>query len=255
MLSGLVPGSRSGPAAPAPTPSSALPLSGLAVLDYGCGAGDLAKCLLGAGARVAGIESSPGSVRRSNERFNSHPRWLGAFEAASALPPEHSGHFDLITCVEVVEHLDDATLQNVLSEILRLLKPGGMALYTTPNEERLENNFIYCPFCDTAFHQVQHMRTFDTTSLTTALNAAGFVVEFCQPINIVLLTPGLRSTLPRQSGLGGKTGRSVSNLARLAWRCRARALSLTNPRALRWYLHPGANLVALARSPSPASGR
>ena len=222
------------------------------VLDYGCGIGHLAEHLLRTGANVAGLEPSPESVGRVNDKLKSYAGWLGAVPELSDAISGGFGNFDVVTCVEVVEHLDDITLDKALLEIFGLLKPGGLALFTTPNSEHLESNFIFCPFCDSVFHQVQHMRSFDATSLCEAMTKAGFVVEFCRGVNLLLLTPGIRSKLPEQSGLSGRVGRAALNVVRLGWRGRGRALSLVRPGKLRWYLHPGDNLVAIVRSPAPS---
>jgi len=219
------------------------------VLDYGCGIGSLAEYLLRAGAQVAGIEASSHSVDRANERLSLYEGWLGAFVVGDPSRTDELGTFDVVTCLEVIEHLDDARLADALAEIGRLLKPGGTAIFTTPNNEHLEDHFIYCPFCDSAFHQVQHMRSLDASSLRDILTNRGFIVDFCQGVNLLLLTPGISSTLPNQSGLSGRAGRIVLNVVRLGWRCRARVLSALRPAKLRWYLHPGDNLVALVRSP------
>jgi SAM-dependent methyltransferase len=219
------------------------------VLDYGCGIGTLAEHLLRAGARVAGLDASSDSVDRANERLRYYNGWLGAFVADAGSGARELGPFDIVTCLEVVEHLDDTALPAVLGDIRHLLKPGGTAIFTTPNNEKLEDNFIYCPFCDNVFHHVQHMRSFDRRSLSDVLIKEGFTVDFCQGVNLLLLTPGFRSTLSEQTGLSGRVGRATLNIARLAWRCQARVMSAARPAKLRWFLHPGDNLVALVRSP------
>ncbi len=228
-----------------------VPVSGRKVLDYGCGRGNLAEHLLRSGARVAGFEQSVTSVDVANKNLREYDGWLGALAELPTAGTSLFADFDVVTCVEVVEHLDDATLEKVLSEIHGLVRPGGTVLFTTPNNEHLESNFVFCPFCDSEFHQVQHMRSFDAGSLRRVLTEVGFVVDFCRGVNLLLLTPGIRSTLPEQAGLSGRVGRVTLNAVRLAWRAKASVLSGPGRRDLRRYLRPGDNLVAIAQSPGP----
>ena len=76
--------------------------------------------------------------------------------------------------IEVVEHLDDATLPAVLAEARRLLRPGGSLLVTTPYREDLAASTIQCPECGAEFHTIQHVRTWTPSSLRSVLRTAGF---------------------------------------------------------------------------------
>ena len=203
---------------------SDLTLSTSTVLDYGCGIGTLAEHLLRAGARVAGLETSSNGVDRANERLRFYDGWLGAFVAGAGSGARDLGPFDIVTCLEVVEHLDDTTLTNVLRDIRDLLKPGGTAIFTTPNKEHLEDNFIYCPFCDNIFHHVQHMRSFDPGSLSVTLTKEGFLVDFCEGVNLLLLNSRFPIYTLRAVRVNGKVGRAALNIARLGWRCQARVM-------------------------------
>lgn len=151
------------------------------VLDYGCGPGFLSRRLLDAGFSVQGVDSSSESRRAADERCRGTSGWLGAVPDAAEIDAES---FDAVTCVETIEHLDDEVLSTVLSSIRRLLGAHGVALFTTPNAEVLEESFVYCPFCDSEFHAVQHVRSWDAATLRTSLEASGFTVETCGPTDL-----------------------------------------------------------------------
>jgi 2-polyprenyl-3-methyl-5-hydroxy-6-metoxy-1,4-benzoquinol methylase len=156
---------------------------GSRVLDLGCGTGELIDQLLDAGAVVAGVDQSPKSVALVNERFRSRSSWLGA---TSEVP---DGVNDVVTCIETVEHLDDANVASLLASASAALHPGGRLFVTTPNDERLRDSFVYCPFCDSEFHSMQHVRSFTASSLSTLLEANGWRVEHIEATNLWATTP------------------------------------------------------------------
>jgi hypothetical protein len=67
--------------------------------------------------------------------------------------------------------------------VRRLTAPGGLAMFTTPNTEDLSRNSVYCPFCDSEFHRVQHVRSLTPGSLQDFLVSAGFDVLFCDGLD------------------------------------------------------------------------
>ena len=144
------------------------------VLDYGCGAGGLLPHLLARGGRVYGLDQSPASREEVRRRFGNHPSFAGALapDEASAL----EGQTDVVFCVEVIEHLDDKALVTLVSRVRALLRLGGIAIFTTPNREDLDDSSIYCPACESLFHRWQHVRSWDPVTLGSLLARAGFVV-------------------------------------------------------------------------------
>jgi hypothetical protein len=57
-------------------------------------------------------------------------------------------------------------------------------MVTVPFAEDLAANMTYCPFCDSEFHPVQHLRAFDVAGLREVLRAQGFDVAFCANVNL-----------------------------------------------------------------------
>ncbi len=152
-------------------------------LDYGCGLGYLIQELLSRGLECSGAEFSIESVELVNRKFHGHPKWKGA-TLVSALPtPFAAAEFDVITCTETLEHLSDELLPGVVSEMYRLLKPGGLVMFTTPHDEDLELAMAYCPFCEAEFHKVQHLRSFTLESMEQLLRSHGFEVLFCRNVD------------------------------------------------------------------------
>jgi len=153
------------------------------VLDYGCGLGYLLQHLLAEGLECAAAEFSTESVDLVNGKFQGHPKWRGA-RLVNGLPTQfHTGEFDVVTCTETLEHLSEDLLTDVVAEMYRLVKPGGLVLFTTPDDEDLQQAMTYCPFCEAEFHKVQHLRSFTAASLRALLMSHGFQVLFCQGID------------------------------------------------------------------------
>jgi len=153
------------------------------VLDYGCGLGYLLQQFLDLDLECSAAEFSDESVALVNRKFQDYSRWKGA-TLVSGLPTHFpTAEFDVVTCTETLEHLSDELLPEVVREMHRLVKPGGMVLFTTPNDEDLNQAMTYCPFCSAEFHKVQHLRSFSPSSLRSFLESHGFRVLFCQGID------------------------------------------------------------------------
>ncbi len=107
---------------------SRTPLEGKAALDVGCGAGLLAEALARLGATVTGIDAAPEVIAVAR----GHATAMGLaidYRAADVL--DLDGQFDLITCMEVVEHV--AEPEAFLDAIAKRLAPGGLLILSTPN--------------------------------------------------------------------------------------------------------------------------
>ncbi|MFZ0042134.1 MAG: class I SAM-dependent methyltransferase [Solirubrobacteraceae bacterium] len=102
------------------------------VLDLGCGEGDFTAQAAGLGAEVLGVDVAEAAVRRARRR---HPELeFRAVPIDGPLPPS-DGAYDVVWASEVVEHVADTA--RWLSEVRRVLVPGGRLLVTTPSHGRL----------------------------------------------------------------------------------------------------------------------
>ena len=107
-------------------------LAGCAVVDVGCGGGILSEALSARGARVLGIDlaGKPLQVARLHALESGA---LVEYQAISAeeLAQERPAQFDLVTCMEMLEHVPDPA--QTIAACARLVKPGGLALFSTIN--------------------------------------------------------------------------------------------------------------------------
>lgn len=100
------------------------------LLDIGCGGGHLVKAALDRGFDAVGLEISPLGV--------AYARQLLGLEPVVASFPEHrfdDGSFDVVVLKHVLEHLPDPLL--TLSQVNRILRPGGIAVVECPNFDSL----------------------------------------------------------------------------------------------------------------------
>ncbi|MFA7439399.1 MAG: bifunctional 2-polyprenyl-6-hydroxyphenol methylase/3-demethylubiquinol 3-O-methyltransferase UbiG [Sphingomonadaceae bacterium] len=107
-------------------------LLGLKALDVGCGGGLVAEPLARMGADVTGIDAGEQviAVARAHAEEQGLEIDYRAGDVVD-LAREKPGFFDLITCLEVVEHVADR--RAFLRALHDLLKPGGLLIYSTPN--------------------------------------------------------------------------------------------------------------------------
>lgn len=109
------------------------PLKGLRVLDVGCGGGILADSMARRGASVLGIDLASKALKVAQ---------LHALEAktegvqyreisAEALAAEQAGSFDVVTCMEMLEHVPDPAA--IVGACAALVKPGGRVFFSTIN--------------------------------------------------------------------------------------------------------------------------
>jgi SAM-dependent methyltransferase len=108
---------------------SALAGPGGRVLDLGCGSGDLARHLAGAGLRVTGCDISARMLEQA-ERADPAGRWVTLDPAWRELPFA-AGAFSAVIASSVLEYVADPVA--VLRECARVLAPGGTVLCTVPD--------------------------------------------------------------------------------------------------------------------------
>lgn len=138
------------------------------ILDFGAGDGHLIRLMLERGLEVAAYEPSDGRLGNLRASLGDLPGFLGA------IGPDSRETFELVIMAEVIEHLLDTQLEGVLRRLAAFVKPHGILVVTTPNNEDLELGMAYCPVSNALFHRWQHVRSFDRGSLSALLDRFGF---------------------------------------------------------------------------------
>ena len=107
----------------------ARPLAGRSALDVGCGAGLLCEPLARLGAEVTGVDAAPENTAAAAihaERSGLDIRYM-----AGELAAQNIGTFDLVTAMEVIEHVADK--HAFVRELAARLAEGGLMVLSTPN--------------------------------------------------------------------------------------------------------------------------
>ena len=107
-------------------------LAGAAVADVGCGGGILAESLARKGGQVTGIDIAPRVL--ATARLHLHESGLEVDYremTVEQLAQERAGEFDVVTCMEMLEHVPDPA--SIIRSVHTLLKPGGQAFFSTLN--------------------------------------------------------------------------------------------------------------------------
>jgi 2-polyprenyl-6-hydroxyphenyl methylase / 3-demethylubiquinone-9 3-methyltransferase len=107
-------------------------LEGKRVLDIGCGGGILTESLAKAGASVVAIDLSAEAIAVAQDHALSQDLTIEyVISSAEEFSDEHPGEFDIITCMEMLEHVPDPSA--ILSASAKLLKPNGDLFLSTIN--------------------------------------------------------------------------------------------------------------------------
>jgi SAM-dependent methyltransferase len=205
-------------------------------LDAGCGSGRTLQELNRYCASVAGLELNPEAAEVARRR--------GEFEIQTGRVEElpwEAGSFDLITCLDVIEHTPDDTV--ALRELRRVSRPGGWLLITVPAYQALWSTH------DELNH---HYRRYSRRRLARAVNDSGWQLERMTSFNSLLLVPAALVRVARRGRTGD--GRYTSELhLPPVWLNRLLELPM---RAESHWLAPGRSLpaglslLAVARNPA-----
>jgi 2-polyprenyl-3-methyl-5-hydroxy-6-metoxy-1,4-benzoquinol methylase len=153
------------------------------VLDAGCGSGTISHFLSRHAGEVVGTDSNPSAIGYARTAYNA-PNLefrLGQFEDLTG-----DKAFDRIYCIEVIEHLYERQVADVLSLFYRVANPGAQLLLTTPNYrsawpliEWLLDRFALVAKLDEA----QHVTHFTKGKLSMACERAGWRVRHIGTFN------------------------------------------------------------------------
>lgn len=107
-------------------------IAGKKVLDVGCGGGILAESMAARGAKVTGIDLSDKALGVARLHLLESSQQV-EYELISAedLAARAAGSFDVVTCMEMLEHVPDPA--STISACARLVRPGGHVFFSTLN--------------------------------------------------------------------------------------------------------------------------
>jgi len=144
-----------------------------AILDIGCGTGMMMQSM-GSHGQTYGLEISPDAIRLSKQRGLHR---IVRSNAGMGLPFKNAA-FDAVTCLDVLEHLDDD--RNLIKEVFRVLKPGGHVIITVPAFQ------IQWSRHDVAVH---HKRRYTRSSMLKKVDGLGWQVVREGYYNTALFLP------------------------------------------------------------------
>ena len=143
------------------------------ILDIGAGAGTLSFYLASLGYRIVAVEVSQTATKIAEESL----RWLKLENNLQFLQGKieefkYKGSFDLVLCLEVLEHCFDD--RKVLRSIHNKLRKGGIMILSTP----LRNApLVKLGFVSKFDEEVGHLRRYDKNEIIIKLEKAGFAVK------------------------------------------------------------------------------
>ncbi len=117
------------------------PLNGKKVLDVGCGGGILTDAMARSGAQALGIDLATKSLKvaQLHALEAQTPNVSYREVAVEALAAEQPGSFDVVTCMEMLEHVPDPA--SIVRACAQLVKPGGHVFFSTLN--RNAKSFLF----------------------------------------------------------------------------------------------------------------
>ncbi|MES2901638.1 MAG: bifunctional 2-polyprenyl-6-hydroxyphenol methylase/3-demethylubiquinol 3-O-methyltransferase UbiG [Pseudomonadota bacterium] len=108
------------------------PLAGKKVIDIGCGGGILTESMARKGADVTGIDLSEKALKVADlHGLESGVQVRYKHIAAEAMALEEAGQYDVVTCMEMLEHVPDPA--SIVKAAATLVKPGGKVFFSTIN--------------------------------------------------------------------------------------------------------------------------
>lgn len=108
------------------------PLAGIKIIDIGCGGGILSESMAMLGGDVTGIDMSDTALKVAKLRqLETKTKIDYQLTTAEAIAATHAGQYDVVTCLEMLEHVPDPV--SVIRACATLVKPSGHVFFSTLN--------------------------------------------------------------------------------------------------------------------------
>jgi SAM-dependent methyltransferase len=102
-------------------------------LDFGCGVGRITQPLADHFSEVDGVDIAPSMIKLAGEFNRQGDRCRYHVNSGDDLRRFPDATFDFVYCVLVLQHIERRYVERYLAEFLRVLKPGGILLFTLPS--------------------------------------------------------------------------------------------------------------------------
>lgn len=182
------------------------------LLDIGCGDGQFLLAARGRGWSVYGSEYGEGPRRRALEQG------LDVREAPFPAAQHELGTFDVVTAIEVLEHVTSP--RDEILRIAELLRPGGCAYLTTPNFASISRRLLGARW--RAVEYPEHLNLFTPATLNGLLAHAGLRrtdvrTTGISPSDIWAATKGQGSSVPNHAGTTRSLDERVRRRVGASW--------------------------------------
>jgi 2-polyprenyl-6-hydroxyphenyl methylase/3-demethylubiquinone-9 3-methyltransferase len=152
--------------------NSRVPLAGKNVIDIGCGGGVLSESMARKGAKVTGIDLSKKALKVADlHSLESGVEVRYKHIAAEDMAAEEAGQFDVVTCMEMLEHVPDPAA--IVRAAATLVKPGGHVFFSTLN--RNPKSYLFAVIGAEYILRMLPRGTHDYAKFITPAELSGFI--------------------------------------------------------------------------------
>jgi ubiquinone/menaquinone biosynthesis C-methylase UbiE len=207
----------------------------LRVLDVGCGTGMLMEDMKALGF-VCGVDFSPVALTFCRERGLTN-----LVRANVEKLPITTNHFDLVTALDLVEHVPDD--RALIGELYRVLRPGGIALMTVPAHPSLWSMH------DVALH---HQRRYEKKAFRSLIENSGFeLLRYSYMMASIYPFAATYRQIKKRLGFSAKQQPHTDEFPLPRWlNTTLKAIASSEAYILkRWDIPWGLSLVSIARKP------